>query len=67
MSLSTNNQLSLGGRAPKSRGTVMVNKPPYAYFVAGSNNDDVNGIYAMVDAAHRDVFIEDAVGHVAQQ
>lgn len=43
--LSNNNQLSLGGRGRRQRGTVRVNEPAYGFFVTGSSILAMNGVY----------------------
>lgn len=37
-----------GGSRPRSRGYVTVREPAKGFFIAGSNLDDLNGIYAAV-------------------
>ena len=38
-----------GGRSrPKTRGYVTVREPAKGFFIAGSNIDDMNGIYAAI-------------------
>ena len=47
MHLARNDMLVPGGtgRAQRQRGTVMVDEPPYGFFIAGSSVKTLNGVY----------------------
>ena len=47
MHLARNDMLVPGGtgRAQRQRGTVMVDEPPYGFFIAGSSVKTINGVY----------------------